>query len=45
MGQITESLGNKGFREVSPILFHRGHDLFSTIADHANIEGVLCRSA
>ena len=45
IGQTTESLENKGFREVSPIHFHRGHDLFSTIADHANIEGILCQSA
>lgn len=45
IGQTTESLVNKGFREVSPIHFQRGHDLFSTIADHANIEGILCQSA
>lgn len=45
IGQTTESLENKGFREVSPIHFHRGHDLFSNIADHANIEGILCQSA
>ncbi len=45
IGQTTEGLENKGFREVSPIHFHRGHDLFSTIADHANIEGILCQSA
>lgn len=29
IGQTTESLVNKGFREVSPIHFHRGRDLFS----------------
>ena len=45
IGQTTESLENKGFREVSPIHFQMGHDLFSTIADHANIEGILCQSA
>lgn len=45
IGQTTESLENKRFREISPIHFRRGHDLFSSIADHANIEGVLCRSA
>ena len=43
IGQTTESLENKGFREVSPIHFHMGHNLFSTIADHADIEGILCQ--
>ena len=45
IGQPTENLENKGFREVSPILFHRGCTPFSTVADLANIESVLCRSA
>lgn len=45
IGQTTESLENKGFREVSPIHFHRGHDLFFYNARDAIIEGVLCQSA
>ena len=45
IGQTTESLVNKGFREVSPIHFHRGHDLFFYNARSANFEGVLCQSA
>ena len=45
IGQTTESLINKGFREVSPIHFHRGHDLLFYNARDAIIEGVLCQSA
>ncbi len=45
IGQTTESLENKGFREVSPIHFHRGHDLFFYNARQANIKGKLCQSA
>lgn len=45
IGQTTESLENKGFREVSPIHFHRGHDLFFYNARYANIEDILCQSA
>lgn len=45
IGQSTEGLENKGFRAVSPSIFHKGFTPFSTVADLANIEGVLCRSA
>ena len=45
IGQTTESLVNKGFREVSPIHFHRGHDLLFYNARYANFEGILCQSA
>ena len=39
IGQTTESLVNKGFREVSPIHFFTGRDLFSKKADLFDIEG------
>lgn len=45
IGQTTESLENKGFREVSPYYFHRGHDLLFYNAEYANIWGILCQSA
>lgn len=45
IGQTTENLENKGFREVSPIHFHRGHDLFFYNAGYANYRGRLCQSA
>lgn len=45
IGQTTENLENKGFREVSPIHFHRGHDVLFYNAEYANIEGILCQSA
>ena len=43
IGQTTESLVNKGFREVSPIHFFKGRDLFSQYYNdfHAGGEGVL----
>lgn len=43
IGQTTESLVNKGFREVSPIHFSKGRDLFSKSYNdfHAGGEGVL----
>ena len=39
IGQTTESLVNKGFREVSPIYFFTGRDLFSKRTDIFDIEG------
>ena len=39
IGQTTESLVNKGFREVSPIHFFTGRDLFSKRTDLFDIEG------
>ena len=45
IGQNTESLENKGLRKVSPIHFHRGHDLFFYNARDVIIKGVLCQSA
>lgn len=39
IGQTTESLVNKGFREVSPIHFITGRDLFSKKTDLFDIEG------
>lgn len=39
IGQTTESLVNKGFREVSPIHFFMGRDLFSKRTDIFDIEG------
>ena len=39
IGQTTESLVNKGFREVSPIHFFTGRDLFSKKTDLFDIEG------
>jgi len=39
IGQTTESLVNKGFREVSPIHFFTGRDLFSKRTDLIDIEG------
>lgn len=44
IGQTTESFENKGFREVCPIHFHRGHDLFLYNAVYTNIESRLCQS-
>lgn len=43
IGQTTESLVNKGFREVSLIHFSKGRDLFSQYYNdfHAGGEGVL----
>lgn len=37
--QTTESLVNKGFREVSPYHFSRGRDLFSKINNEFDIYG------
>lgn len=39
IGQTTESLVNKGFREVSPIHFFTGRDLISKRTDLIDIEG------
>ena len=39
IGQTTASLVNKGFREVSPIHFFTGRDLFSKKTDLFDIEG------
>lgn len=39
IGQTTESLVNKGFREASPIHFFTGRDLFSKRTDLFDIEG------
>lgn len=39
IGQTTESPVNKGFREVSPIHFFTGRDLFSKKTDLIDIEG------
>ena len=43
IGQTTESLVSKGFREVSPIHFSKGRDLFSQYYNdfHAGGEGLL----
>ena len=43
IGQTTESLVNKGFREVSPIHFFTGRDLFSKSYNdfHVGVEGLL----
>ena len=39
IGTTTESLENKWFREVSPIPFFMGRDLFSTRSDLFDIDG------
>ena len=39
IGQTTKSLENQGFREVSPLHFSQGRDLFSNIQKYLHSEG------